>query len=105
MFIIGINAVVIGLETSDSLKQEHRKLFETLDYLFLSIYTAEFILKVYADTKGYWKSAYNLFDFVILALSMIQVILDQLKVGDNILKVLRLLRGLLTFFYFRSFDY
>ena len=100
MFIIGINAVVIGLETSDSLKQEHRELSETLDYLFLSIYTAEFILKVYADTKGYWKSAYNLFDFVILALSMIQVILDQLKVGDNILKVLRLLRGLFTFFYF-----
>lgn len=105
MFIIGINAVVIGLETSDSLKQEHRELFETLDYLFLSIYTAEFILKVYADTKGYWKSAYNLFDFIILALSMIQIILDQLKVGDNILKVLRLLRGLVNLFYFRYFGY
>lgn len=93
MFIIGINAIVIGLETVEDLKHTHGQLFDILDYVFLAIYTAEFFIKVYADSKGYWKSVYNVFDFVILALSFIQVIMDQLNVGDNILGVFRLLRG------------
>lgn len=94
MFIIGINAVVIGLETVEDLKVSQGHLFDILDYVFLSIYTCEFLLKFYADRSAYWKSAYNIFDFIILALSYIQILLDQLNVGDNILNVLRLLRGI-----------
>jgi Ion transport protein. len=48
---------------------------------------------VYADTKGYWKSSYNIFDFTILALSFMQIIMSQLNVGENYLGVFRLLRG------------
>lgn len=96
MFIIGINAVVIGLETVEDLKVSQGHLFDILDYVFLSIYTCEFLLKFYADRSAYWKSAYNIFDFIILALSYIQILLDQLNVGDNILNVLRLLRALRT---------
>jgi hypothetical protein len=46
MFIIGINAIIIGLETSESIKKRHGYLFVILDDLFLSIYTAEFLIKV-----------------------------------------------------------
>ena len=94
MFIIGLNAILIGLETSEELKQTHGDLFITLDDLFLAIYTIEFVVKVYADSKGYWKSAYNIFDFVILALSYMQIIMSQLNVGENYLGVFRLLRGI-----------
>jgi len=96
MFIIAINAIVIGVETTESLKKTHASLFDALDYMFLCIYFGEFLLKIYADRSGYWKNTYNVFDFIILAISFIQVILHQLNVGDNILKVLRLLRVLRT---------
>lgn len=51
-------------------------------------------MKLYAEPRGYWKSSYNIFDFSILALSYVQVIMDELNVGDKILTPLRLLRGL-----------
>lgn len=93
MFIIGINAILIGFETSDAIKKVHGKFFLALDDLFLSIYLIEFLIKVYADTKGYWKSAYNNFDFAILALSFLQILMSHLNVDDNYLGVFRLLRG------------
>lgn len=94
MGVIMINALVIGLETMDSLKKSNKHIFQIVDELFLSIYTVEFLLKVYAEPKGYWKSSYNRFDFLILFISYIQAILDLINVGDNVLKPLRLLRGM-----------
>ena len=94
MGVICINALVIGLETADSLKTTYKKAFQICDEIFLSIYTVEFLLKLYAEPKGYWRSSYNRFDFLILFISYIQVILDMIDVGDNVLKPLRLLRGI-----------
>ena len=96
MFIIGINAILIGFETSEAIKKTHGQLFLVLDELFLAIYLIEFLIKVYADTKGYWKSAYNIFDFAILALSFLQILMSHLKVDDNYLGVFQLLRGRLS---------
>lgn len=99
MLIIGINAILIGFETSESIKKVHGKTFMILDDLFLAIYMTEFLIKVYADTKGYWKSAYNIFDFTIMAVSFLQIIMSHLNVDDNYLGVFRLLRGKLYLFY------
>ena len=41
--------------------------------MFLAIYSLEFLLKVYAEPIGYWLSAYNIFDFVVLVISGVQV--------------------------------
>ena len=94
MGVILVNALVIGLETMDELKVPSSHIFKTLDELFLSIYTVEFLLKLYAEPKGYWKSSYNRFDFLILFISYVQALLDLMNVGDNVLKPLRLLRGI-----------
>lgn len=93
MFTIGINAILIGFETSEAIKKIHGELFLALDELFLTIYLIEFLIKVWADTRGYWKSAYNIFDFAILALSFIQILMSHFEVDDNYLGVFRLLRG------------
>jgi cation channel sperm-associated protein 3 len=94
MGVIMINALVIGLETMVRLKIHMDNYFRLYwDELFLSIYTVEFFLKLYAEPKGYWKSSYNRFDFLILFISYIQAILDMINVGDNFLKPLKLLRG------------
>ena len=94
MVMIVMNALVIGFETVEEYKQAHSNVFKALDEFFLAIYTMEFLMKLYAEPRGYWKSSYNIFDFSILALSYVQVIMDELNVGDKILTPLRLLRGL-----------
>ncbi|KXJ20362.1 cation channel sperm-associated protein 3 [Exaiptasia diaphana] len=92
MGIIIINALCIGLETVDKFKTTEANTFKILDEFFLSIYTMEFLMKIYAEPSTYWKSSYNIFDFTILLTSYIQVIMDELNVGDNLLTPLRLLR-------------
>ncbi|XP_068684842.1 cation channel sperm-associated protein 3-like [Montipora foliosa] len=92
MVMIVMNALVIGFETVEEYKQAHGNVFKALDEFFLAIYTMEFLMKLYAEPRGYWKSSYNIFDFTILALSYFQVIMDELNVGDKVLTPLRLLR-------------
>ena len=93
MAVIVINALTIGLETDDEIRISNTNLFKALDELFLAIYTMEFLMKLYAEPRGYWKNSYNVFDFSILAISFVQIILDELNVGDKVLTPLRLLRG------------
>ena len=72
--IIMLNAICMALETEKAVKQSWGdSVFKNLDYAFLVIYTIEFILKIYAEPKNYWKSTYNLFDFLVLAISIVQV--------------------------------
>ncbi|XP_020600933.1 cation channel sperm-associated protein 3-like [Orbicella faveolata] len=94
MGVIVLNSLAIGFETVEEWKTAYTNEFKALDEFFLAIYTMEFLMKLYAEPKGYWKSSYNRFDFSILALSYVQVIMDELNVGDKILTPLRLLRGL-----------
>ncbi|XP_032234312.2 cation channel sperm-associated protein 3 isoform X2 [Nematostella vectensis] len=93
MFVIVGNALCIGLETVDDYKDVYENTFKTLDEFFLSVYTMEFFMKLYAEPRAYWKSSYNIFDFSILGMSYIQVIIKELNVGDDVLTPLRLLRA------------
>ena len=53
-----------------------------------------FLLQVYAEPLGYWKNYYNLFDFTVLVISVLQSILTALNFGQTGLTVLRVVRGL-----------
>ena len=55
------------------LQSKYKDWFTIADYVFLAIYSLEFLLKVYAEPIGYWLSAYNIFDFVVLVISGVQV--------------------------------
>ncbi|XP_022089278.1 sodium/hydrogen exchanger 10-like [Acanthaster planci] len=72
------------------------------NYVFTSIYTLEAIVKVIGWRKYYIFSNWNKFDFFILVMSFIDIILDE-TIGDNkgfnpsllkVVKLIRLLRGL-----------
>ena len=83
IFIILLNAIMITMEISkpeEELSPEERFVYIAVDQLFLAIYTVEFVLKIYAEPKNYWKSTYNLFDFIVLAISYIQVTLSLFRV-------------------------
>ena len=55
------------------LKQEdnYGAVFLALDKLFLTIFVLEILVKWYSDFLGFWTSGWNIFDFVIVAASIL----------------------------------
>ena len=94
-FIIGlilINAVTLGLETVPSVIAKYGQILFTIDKIILSVFVIEILLKLYAYRLSFFKSGWNNFDFIIVAISLIPTsgplaVLRALRV----LRVLRLL--------------
>lgn len=68
MGVIVLNLLVIGFEIVEEWKMVYINVFKVLDEFFFVIYIMEFFMKLYVEFKGYWKSSYNIFDFLILVL-------------------------------------
>ena len=86
-FIIAVilfNAVLLGLETSKSAMAAAGGLILTLDRICLAIFVAELVAKLYARGLRFWKSGWNIFDFVIVGISLMP--------GSGSMSVLRALR-------------
>ncbi|CAH1796922.1 unnamed protein product [Owenia fusiformis] len=105
MTTIFCNALLMALETDMTMKQSYHNEFFVLEEIFLSIYTIEFIMKVYAEPKGYWRSGYNLFDFLVLSISFLQDFLALFDADRSGLDSLRVLRALRTFRTLRSVSF
>ena len=57
-------------------------------------------MQVYAEPLGYWKNYYNLFDFTVLVISVLQSILTALNFGQTGLTILKVVRGKHDLFLF-----
>lgn len=82
MLTILVNSVIMMLEVNDSY-EDLRPLYSTFDIVFLTIYSVEFAIKVYAEPLGYWKSLSNRFDFFVLFISYFQVLMDEINLEDS----------------------
>ena len=88
-FIIGVilfNAILLGFETSDTVMQSWGGILYVLDKICLGFFICELALKMYAFGWRFFRSAWNLFDFVIVGIA--------LTPGSGTLSVLRALRVL-----------
>lgn len=71
-----------------------------------AVYCVEFILKLYAEPIGYWKSWFNFFDLTVLTITMIAKILRaQDSVDIPKLQGLRVLRALTAFRTLRTVSF
>ena len=70
MSLILFNAVILGLLTSEKLGVYSQLLF-LLDRLCLAIFIAEMFMKIFAFGKDFFKSGWNVFDLVIVAVSSV----------------------------------
>lgn len=94
-FIIGvilINAVVLGLETDKDLMARSGTLLFVLDKACLAVFLAEITCKLLAFRWLFWRSGWNIFDFVVVAVALVPgagpwAVIRSLRV----LRVLRLL--------------
>jgi voltage-gated sodium channel len=94
LFILGVilaNAVALGLETYDAIEREIGGTLDLLNDVFLAIFVVEIAVRIAAHGRrpqDYFKSGWNVFDFVIIG----GAFLPGLRQNATALRVLRLLR-------------
>jgi voltage-gated sodium channel len=90
--VILVNSVILGLETSPAMMARAGGLLVALDKLCLFIFLAELVAKLAAYRGRFWRSGWNVFDFLVVAVALAPgagpwAVLRSLRV----LRVLRLL--------------
>jgi voltage-gated sodium channel len=85
--VILFNAVILGLETSDTVTSRAGTLLAALDRACLSIFVVEISLKLYAQRMRFFRDGWNLFDFAIVGIALLPA-----SQGLSVLRALRILR-------------
>jgi len=85
--LIVINAVTMGLETSKNFMDSFGTLIGIFDILVISIFTIEIILRIYVHRISFFKDPWSIFDFIIVAVSLVPA-----NAGFEIFRILRVLR-------------
>jgi len=83
LFVILVNVLSIAFQNETTEIYKYYELFSILSDIFTTIYTLEFAIKFYADRSRYWLSLYNMFDFSILIVAYIDVLLAVTSAEGN----------------------
>jgi voltage-gated sodium channel len=89
--VILANAVVIGLETYDSIEQDYGDLLTVLNDVFLGLFTLEIAIRIAAHGRrpqDFFRSGWNVFDFLVVGLAY----LPWIRESVTLLRIMRLLR-------------
>lgn len=87
LVVILFNAILLGLDTSQTVKQATGGLIDVLDTLCLSIFVIEIIAKLIAYRFGFFKQGWNVFDLTIVGIALVPG-----ADGLSVLRALRILR-------------
>lgn len=87
--VIIFNAVILGMETSDSIMAVAGPLILTLDRICLAVFVIELSAKMFAQRNQFFRSGWNIFDFIIVGVSLVPG-----NGGLSVLRALRILRVL-----------
>ena len=87
--IIIINGAVLGLQTINDLTVSSIQILDMIDSICLAIFVFELTLKLIIYRSSFFKQGWNIFDFVIIAISLIPA-----SGQFSILRALRILRVL-----------
>lgn len=69
--LIVINAVILGMQTSGSLMSQMGSHLILADQIILSVFVLEIAIKLYAFGLGFFKRAWNNFDFIIVGIALL----------------------------------
>ncbi len=73
MFLICMDAVVLGLLTIGFGDLQFRKMLFLLDRLCMAIFIFEMLIKMYAYGKSFFSSGWNIFDLIVITIAAIPV--------------------------------
>ena len=94
MVLIGINAVILGLETSPDVMASWGTALEWLDRAILAVFVVEIAARIAVHRLAFFRDPWSVFDFVVIGIALVPAtgefsVLRALRV----LRVLRLITG------------
>lgn len=92
--VIILNGITIGAETNPHVAQTYGHLLKSINDLILAIFVAEVILKITAvwpRPQDYFRDGWNVFDFLIVAVSLMPGA-PQFATVARLLRLLRVIR-------------
>lgn len=102
MIFIGLNMLTMTLDHYN-MTEEWKMVLDYLNLVFICIFTSECVLKVFALRWHYFKEPWNLFDFVVVIMSILgkkRDDVDQLSVCSDVTSVLSVSSSFSFFFFF-----
>jgi voltage-gated sodium channel len=84
--VIVANAITLGLETSPAVTAVLGGPLRVLDRLALALFVAEIAIRLTAEGRRYWREPWNVFDFTIVAISLLPT-----SAAFSVLRALRIL--------------
>uniref|UniRef100_A0A8C6PZN0 Sodium channel protein n=1 Tax=Nothobranchius furzeri TaxID=105023 RepID=A0A8C6PZN0_NOTFU len=95
MILICLNMVTMMVETDDQSEQTENVLY-WVNFIFIVVFTTEFLLKLFALRHYYFTNGWNIFDVVVVILSIVGMFLADLIekyfVSPTLFRVIRLAR-------------
>lgn len=97
--IILLNMALMGMFYEEA-SETYLMALDIINYIFTGIFTVELMLKLCAYSWDFWYDAWNVFDFIIVVCSFVDIIfsnvggtsLKMLRIGPQLIRVLRVLR-------------
>uniref|UniRef100_W5KB02 Sodium channel protein n=1 Tax=Astyanax mexicanus TaxID=7994 RepID=W5KB02_ASTMX len=95
MILICLNMVTMMVETDDQ-SDETENILYWVNFIFIVVFTSEFVLKLFALRHYYFTNGWNIFDCVVVILSIVGMFLADLIekyfVSPTLFRVIRLAR-------------
>ncbi|KAL3058474.1 hypothetical protein OYC64_010597 [Pagothenia borchgrevinki] len=95
MILICLNMVTMMIETDDQTKETDEVLY-WVNFIFIVVFTCEFVLKLTALRHYYFTNGWNIFDVVVVILSIVGMfladIIEKYFVSPTLFRVIRLAR-------------
>ncbi|KAI8926479.1 Ion transport protein-domain-containing protein [Entophlyctis helioformis] len=99
MACVTVNSIIIGLEATEPLHKRYGYFFFIADAMFLGVFIAEMAIKLFALRFAYFRSGWNIFDFIIISVSVLLWILPEvltsavLMIDARVLRLIRMFRA------------
>uniref|UniRef100_A0AAQ4Q9G9 Sodium channel protein n=1 Tax=Gasterosteus aculeatus aculeatus TaxID=481459 RepID=A0AAQ4Q9G9_GASAC len=95
MILICLNMVTMMVETDDQSEETENVLY-WVNFIFIVVFTTEFLLKLFALRHYYFTNGWNIFDVVVVILSIVGMfladIIEKYFVSPTLFRVIRLAR-------------
>jgi voltage-gated sodium channel len=89
MILIVINAIILGLETSQPVMARFGPALQLIDHIILGVFVIELAARIVVHRLAFFRDPWSLFDFVVVAIALVPA-----SETFSVLRALRVLRVL-----------
>jgi voltage-gated sodium channel len=90
MTLIVINAVILGLETSNDLTAAYGGILRAIDHIILAVFVVEIAARILVKRLAFFRDPWSIFDFLVIGIALVPSV-EAFSVLRS-LRVLRVLR-------------